>query len=68
MHGRGVCMAGGVHGRGHTWWGACVVGVCMAGSECVAGAMHGRGCVWQEGMHGKGVARGPPADTMRYSQ
>ena len=37
MHGRGVCVVG-VHGRGHAWQGACVVG-----------GMHGKG-----GMHGGG--------------
>ena len=48
-------MAGGVHGRGNAWWGACVTGgmhgrgvhgsgACMAGT-CMAGSMHGRGCL-----------------------
>ena len=38
-------VAGGVHGRGHAWWGACVArGVCMAGACMVQGVgMHGRG-------------------------
>ena len=40
----GACMAGGVHGRGHAWQGAC-----MAGGVCVAGGVHGRGHVWQGG-------------------
>ena len=30
--GKGVCMAGGMHGRGHVWLRA-----------CMAGGMHGRG-------------------------
>ena len=50
MHGRGsmhggACMAGGMHDRGHMWWGG----------------IHGRGHAWQEacmvvGMHGRGHA------------
>ena len=45
-------MAGGMHGRGHAWQGACVAG---------GGGMHGRGCAWQGahvagGMHGRGHA------------
>ena len=27
---------GGMHGRGHVWQRACVVGACMAGGVCVA--------------------------------
>ena len=26
MHGRQVCVAGGIHGRGHAWHGVCVAG------------------------------------------
>ena len=37
MAGRGACMAGGVHDRGHACWGACVVGACVAGETCMAG-------------------------------
>ena len=33
--GGGVCVAGGMCGRGHAWQGACMVG-----------GMHGRGHVW----------------------
>ena len=57
MHGRGTCMAGGVHGgggvhgRGHVWQGV-----------CMAGGMSDRGCAWQGaymarggGMHGGGM-------------
>ena len=52
MHGRGcawqgACMAGGMHGRGHAWWG-----VCMAG-----------GHVWQ-GWHACHTCLLP--DTTRY--
>ena len=32
----GACMAGGVHGRGHAWWGC-----------AWQGGMFGRGCAWQ---------------------
>ena len=52
MHGRGV------HGRGHVWWGACLVGgrtwqrgACMVVGACVAGGMCGRG-VCMAGRHG----------------
>ena len=47
-------VAGGVHGRGHAWWGACVArGVCMAGACMVQGVgMHGRG---RGAVHGKGA-------------
>ena len=30
-------MAGGMHGRGHACWGACMMGVCVAGGMCMAG-------------------------------
>ena len=41
--GGGACVAGGMHGRGYAWWGACVVGdACMAGA-CIWGG--GVGCV-----------------------
>ena len=36
---RGV---GGMHGGGHVWWGACMVGGCVAG-----------GGAWQRGMCGR---------------
>ena len=38
-HGRGVCMEGGVHGRGCTWQGACVAGE----TATVAGGTHPTG-------------------------
>ena len=43
MHGSGGGMrgSGGVHGRGCVWqWGACMVGVCVAGGACVANEVH----------------------------
>ena len=49
MRGRGACMAGGMAG-GHAWWGACVVGTCVAGVCAWHGGMHGSG-----GMHGQGT-------------
>ena len=33
---RGICVVGGMHGRGHVWQGACMAGA------CVAGGVHGR--------------------------
>ena len=55
MHGRVVCMVGGMHGRGV---GACMAGGHMWWGACMAGVMHGGGvCVWQGGMCGGG-ARG----------
>ena len=48
---QGVCMAEGMHGRGHAWQGH---GACMAGGHAWQGGMHGRGaCVG--GVHGRGV-------------
>ena len=50
LHGRGVCMSGGMHGRGcvaggHAWQGGMYgKGVCMAGS-CMTGGMCGGGCM-----------------------
>ena len=41
MHGRGMCVTGIMHGRGHAWW------------TCVAGGMHDRGHVWQGRVHGR---------------
>ena len=54
MHGRGACMAGGVHGGvgvhggGHVWQG-CMHGrgVCMAGGMHGSGACVTGGCAWQ---------------------
>ena len=64
MHGRGMCVAGGVHGGEgsvHGRRGVCDRGVCMAGG------MHGggNGVRGREGMHGMHT---PPADTTRYGQ
>ena len=64
MPGRGVCMVGtwcrgcvhggGVHGRGHAWWGGHVwlgvcMGVCIVGGMCGRGACMARGHAWQGG-------------------
>ena len=66
----GVGMAGGgVHGRGHAWWGCA-----LQGKACMAGGMHdgavqSRGHAWQAGhvqqggMHGRGACM---AGRMRY--
>ena len=43
MCGRGACVAGSMHGRGHAWQGAC-----MAGRVCVAG-----GHAWHTHPHGR---------------
>ena len=59
MHGRGVhawqgaCMAGGMHGRGHAWWGEGVPGVVHGGGmhgrgACMAGRCAWQVCAWQE--------------------
>ena len=57
VHGRGACMAGGMHGRGYAWQ----AGACMAGGHAWQGGMHGRGaymaglaCMAGRGMHGRG--------------
>ena len=50
--GGGACVAGGMHGRGHVWQGACMAGgACVAWGPCmVGGGMCGR-----EGVHGRGA-------------
>ena len=61
----GVCVVG-VCGRGHVWWGTCVVGGTHGRGACMAGV-----CVWWEGVcmvggvHDGGVCM---ADTTRYGQ
>ena len=55
MHGRGTCMAGGVHGGGmhgrvHAWWGCAWQEGCAWQGVCMAG-----GHAWQGNMHGGGV-------------
>ena len=55
----GACMAGGVHGRGHAWQGAC-----MAGGVCVAGGVHGRGACMAGACVAGGAFMLPP--TTRY--
>ena len=67
---RGVCVAGGVCGRGHGGGGACI-GRCMwwgCGGNCArqvggdvhggghGGSMHGRSIHGGRGLHGKGAA------------
>ena len=54
-------MAGGMHGRGHVWQGACMAGG-MHGrgghawqGVCMVGDMHGRGVCMVGGMHGGGM-------------
>ena len=49
VHGRGVSMAGGMHGRGNVWQGEGVHGM----GECMAGAY-----AWQRGVHGREHGRG----------
>ena len=49
-------MAGGMHGRGHAWWGACVVGGMHGGGHAWQGSMHGRGLYMAGGMCGRGHA------------
>ena len=50
-------MAGGMHGRGHARWGACMVaGMCVVVGVCVVGGMPGRGVCMAGGMHGRGHA------------
>ena len=52
MHRRGVCVVGGMHGRGCAWQGACMAG---------GGGMHDRGHMWHTvnersvGMHPTGM-------------
>ena len=47
---------GGVHGRGHVWQGACMVGACMAGGVCVVGAcMAGAMATAVDSMHPTGM-------------
>ena len=51
VHKRGTCVAGGVHGRGHAWWGACMVGGMHGRGTCMAG-----GCAWQRAHVARGHA------------
>ena len=46
-------MTGGVHGKGHVWWGVCMAGgMCGRGHAwqgvCMPWGVHGRGHAWQE--------------------
>ena len=58
VHGRGVCMAGGVargmHGRRCAWQGACMAGGVHGGGLCMAGGMCGRGVCMAGGVCGRG--------------
>ena len=53
--GGGMCMVGGMHGRGHTWQGANMAGAYMAGCVCSGGHAWQRTCVTRGGMHGRGM-------------
>ena len=48
MDGKGACVVGGVHGRGHAWQRTC-----MEGCAWQRG-VNGGGCAWQ-GVCGKGT-------------
>ena len=74
VHGRGVCMVGGMHGRGCVAGGMCGRGHAWQWVGGIhGGVVHGRGHAWWEvrgrgGVHGRGGMCGmhpPPADTMR---
>ena len=54
VHGRGI-----MHGMGHVWWGACVVGGMCGGGHVWQGSMCGRACV-AGGMHGRRGMHAPP--------
>ena len=61
---RGVCMAGGVHGRGHAWHG----GVAHGRGTCMVGGVHGRvACMALCVVRGHAWHACPP-DTMRYGR
>ena len=65
MCGRG-CMAGGVHGRGHTWQGACMTGQHALQGYTWQGGSHDMGHAWQEGAYTEGacVVKGVHAGEM----
>ena len=46
-------MAGGVHGRGHAWQGACMAG--GVGWGMCGGGMHCGGHAWHGGVCGEGA-------------
>ena len=43
VHGRGACVAGGMHGGGCVWWGGM-----RSRGMCMAGGVHGKGHALQE--------------------
>ena len=43
MHGRVACKLGGMHARGHAWWGHALQGGMRGGMQ---GGMQGWGHVW----------------------
>ena len=45
-----MCVAGGMHGRGHAWWGVCVVRVHGRGACMEGGHVWQRGHAWQGAM------------------
>ena len=56
MHGRGVCVAGGMHGGGVYGRGVCTAGACVAGGCAWWGERVWQvGHVWQEGVRGGDV-------------
>ena len=51
---------GGICGRGHAWWGACMAGgVCGKGGACMVVGVHGGGCTLSRDntKHGVGLTR-----------
>ena len=56
MHNSGVCVAGGMCGRGHSSKALVAGGMCGRGGVCSRGCEwqggHGRGHAWQGGMYG----------------
>ena len=53
-------MVGGLHGRGHVWWGGGVRGK----GTCVAGSVHDRGVCVAVGGGGWGIPRQILRDTV----
>ena len=50
--GKGACMAkGGMHGRGHVWWGHVCQGVCAGGGMCAEEMATEVGGIHPTGMH-----------------
>ena len=53
MHGGGgACMARGMCGRGHVWWGACMAVGHSWHRGMHGGTIHGRGACMAGGVHG----------------